>query len=322
MFPAARIGDPVTHDTVAPSGLIGPPLVPPPTMKPVVIEGLPAAYVTCTAICSGATSAGPAHPPPAPGVPPVPIILGTPTVFINGQPAARWVPSGDTTACGSFLGDPKLAATRTVLIGMGTGARTDLGMNVDILVSLSPTLSEAINALQQNGWSIEYGKAAGGSFANRDQQIITVDVAEQGQATALAQTVAHEVGHAKYALDPYVPPSGLTRAQYIQQNTERHLDDEGAANFMNARARQEILNNGSQDIGIAGTQQAQYEQIYKDHTAGNIDERAASHQMGQLFGNGETTSTTGDTYNTYYGKDYADHWDNNYQGVRPGDRAP
>jgi uncharacterized Zn-binding protein involved in type VI secretion len=116
MFPAARIGDPVTHDTTAPCGAIGPPVTPP-TAGIVMIEGLPAAYMTCTVVCSGETSTGMAHAPPGAGAPPFPIVIGAPTVFINGFPAARWTPSGDTTGCGAFLGDPKLAATRTVFIG-------------------------------------------------------------------------------------------------------------------------------------------------------------------------------------------------------------
>jgi uncharacterized Zn-binding protein involved in type VI secretion len=82
----------------------------------VLIEGLPAAHVGCTCICTGATSAGPVHPPaPPPAFPP--IILGSLTVLIHGMPAARWTPSTDVSACGVFLGDPKLVATRTVLIG-------------------------------------------------------------------------------------------------------------------------------------------------------------------------------------------------------------
>ena len=59
-----------------------------------------------------------AHPPPG-GVapPPVPIVIGSLSVKINGFPAARWIPSQDVAACTVFLGDPKLAATRTVHIG-------------------------------------------------------------------------------------------------------------------------------------------------------------------------------------------------------------
>ena len=114
-FPAARLGDPTTHDMVAPSGVIGPPVTPS-AAGPVLIEGMPGAYVTCAVICSGATSGGPAHPPPPPGTP-VPIVTGTPSVFIHGKPAARWAPSGDMGSCGVFLGDPKLAAARSVLVG-------------------------------------------------------------------------------------------------------------------------------------------------------------------------------------------------------------
>jgi hypothetical protein len=64
-FAAARIGDPVTRDLTVPSGLISPLVAPlPPTAGVVMIEGMPAAYVTCTVVCTGATSARLAHPPP------------------------------------------------------------------------------------------------------------------------------------------------------------------------------------------------------------------------------------------------------------------
>lgn len=116
MFPAARITDPITHDLLVPSGVIGPPPSGPCPLGQVLIEHLPAAHVGCTAVCSGAISGGMAHPPPPP-TPPTPILTGSSTVFIHGMPAARWAPSPDVSACGVFLGDPKLAATRTVLIG-------------------------------------------------------------------------------------------------------------------------------------------------------------------------------------------------------------
>lgn len=110
MFAAARIGDPITHDLLVPSGAITVPAGPPTT----IIEGLPAAHVGCMVACTGAISGWIAHPPlPAP----VPIVKGSMTVLINGMPAARWVPSGDMTACGSFLGMTALIATRTTLIG-------------------------------------------------------------------------------------------------------------------------------------------------------------------------------------------------------------
>jgi uncharacterized Zn-binding protein involved in type VI secretion len=121
MFPAARISDPITHDMLIPCGVIGPGAPVPCSLcasKPVIIEGLPAAHVLCSVVCSGVVSAGIVHPPlPIPPAPPPPIVKGSATVFIHGLPAARWTPSLDTAACGVFLGDPKLAAMRTVLIG-------------------------------------------------------------------------------------------------------------------------------------------------------------------------------------------------------------
>jgi uncharacterized Zn-binding protein involved in type VI secretion len=120
MYPAARKGDPASHDMIVPSGVIGPPISGPCAhpFSPVMIEFLPAAHVNCTVVCSGATSFGPIHPPSAP---PPPIVIGSPTVFVHGQPAARWM--SDSSACGALLGDIKLAATRTVLIGdFGLGA--------------------------------------------------------------------------------------------------------------------------------------------------------------------------------------------------------
>jgi hypothetical protein len=119
MFPAARKGDPVTHDMLVPSGVIGPPVTGScPGMGMVMIENLPAAHVMCTVVCSGATSLGPVHPPlPIPPAPPPVIVTGAAAVLIHNMPAARWAPSGDVAACGVFLGDLKLAVTRTVLIG-------------------------------------------------------------------------------------------------------------------------------------------------------------------------------------------------------------
>ncbi|MGB2821753.1 MAG: PAAR domain-containing protein [Phycisphaerae bacterium] len=116
MFPAARLLDPITHDMLVPCGVIIPPIQGPPP-NPVLIEGLPAAFVTCRCACSGVISAGIVHPPiPDPNAQP-PIVMGSMTVMINNFPAARWSPAPDIGVCGVFLGDPKLAATRTTLIG-------------------------------------------------------------------------------------------------------------------------------------------------------------------------------------------------------------
>ena len=125
MFPAARKGDPISHDSIAPSGVVGPPPTgpcPPGVMGPVMIEMLPAAHVGCAVVCSGVISAPPGiiHPPipPPPAGPPNLIVKGSVTVLIHNMPAARWVPSGDMTApCGVFIGLTAAVAIRRTLIG-------------------------------------------------------------------------------------------------------------------------------------------------------------------------------------------------------------
>lgn len=115
MFPAARFGDPVSHDKIVPSGVIGPPVGPP----QVLVEGLPAACLGDLTTCGGVAAAGVIHPPqvgppPAP-IPSAPILTGSAKVLIGNRPLARW--SVDTTACGAFVGDEKLLATRRVFVG-------------------------------------------------------------------------------------------------------------------------------------------------------------------------------------------------------------
>ncbi|MFO0961197.1 MAG: hypothetical protein U0800_27770 [Isosphaeraceae bacterium] len=133
MFPAARIGDPITHDMLVPCGVIGPGVPVPCPMcaaMPVIIEGMPAAHVTCSCVCTGVVTGGIVHPPPPPPIPPPPIVKGSLTVMIHGLPAARWAPAPDLGACGVFLGNPALAAIRTVKIGdIGMGGLSPAMMN-------------------------------------------------------------------------------------------------------------------------------------------------------------------------------------------------
>ncbi len=150
MFPAARIGDPVTHDNLVPSGVIAPPLQGRPMT--VLIEGLPAAVVGDFVTCTGALVAGIAHLPqvgPPPAIPPsMPIIKGSFTVLICGMPAARWIV--DLSACGVFLGDPKLLDKRKVFIGeVGAGGA---GATVsDSLPEKLKTITEAMTSAAQRG---------------------------------------------------------------------------------------------------------------------------------------------------------------------------
>lgn len=105
---------------LVPSGIVAVPL--PGRLANVITEKMPAAVMGDFVMCTGATSMGPAHPPMAgppptflPPLPMPPIAKGSATVLINGLPAADGLVTPQVAA--HFLGDPKLAVTRTVLIG-------------------------------------------------------------------------------------------------------------------------------------------------------------------------------------------------------------
>jgi len=230
VFPAARIGDPVTHDMLVPSGLIGP-MAPVPCPlcagMPVLIEMLPAAHVGCTAVCSGATSLGPIHPPPVPPVPPPPIVKGSLTVMIHNMPAARWTPAPDFAACMVFLGDPKLMALRRVLIGdVGTGSAGAGGPGLAITPAQRKEIQDLLDAGDKQAAldkTVEVLKAAGldfsvmkdgkpiydstmagtyGTASREKNSTVKIGDAAFADAATLLTTVAHEHRHAEQWDDP------------------------------------------------------------------------------------------------------------------------
>ncbi len=163
MFPVARILDPITHDLLTPCGVIAlPPGVVP--HKPVIVEGQPIAFAGCQAVCTGAVSTGIVHPPIPPPLPqPVLAVLLNPTVVAYAMPVARWVLSGDASACGAFLGDPKLAATRTVLMGGPSAGALGvfgaaLGASLAGLMLHPPTLKLQVVIIEGSSWDSDAGR--------------------------------------------------------------------------------------------------------------------------------------------------------------------
>ncbi len=168
-----------------------------------------------------------------------------------------------------------------------------LGAEAAGIASKSPSLTADLKALEADGWKVQFGPAGGGTFCDKDAKTITIDANEQGNATGLVQSLAHEAGHARYSYTP----------DYTSSKTylEGTLGDEGQATLSNIRAQREILAAGGPDIGIAGdpANQPAYNAAY-DRYVQTGDAATARHDIGQIYGKGEHTSTTGQSYEDYY----------------------
>jgi type VI secretion system secreted protein VgrG len=293
--PAARVTD--MHTCPMVTGIVphvGGPIIPP--CQPNVLTCMmPQARISDMAICVGPIDV---------------IVQGAFTVLVGGLPAARM---GDMTAHGGVI----VTGCFTVLIGDagaggGGGGGTSAGPAApnaagaapkpgdpvkldDDMLKKSPTLSKQLEQLQKDGWKIEYGDSGKGSFANKGSKKITIDPNNAASPENLTQTVSHEVGHALYT----GKPDTSSKKAYV----DSQLADEGAATLNNVKVRREILKNGGKDIGIAGTKGKEYDAVYDDYLKDG-DEGKARDKIGQIFGDGEKTSNTGQTYNDYYGSFY------------------
>lgn len=183
----------------------------------------------------------------------------------------------------------------------------DFSSDVRDIVHQSPTLQNQLQELEDDGWSIIEGRPGGGSYTDHENKFLVIE--EDSDPAEQASGLSHEIGHARYGEQPYhAPTDDMTRQEYIDQNVREDLLDEGSAQFNSATVRNEIQGNGGPDIGIPGTQTADYQAIYDQYQDGDITRQEAIDQMADLMGN-ETTSNTHQPYREYYGQSYADYWD-------------
>jgi type VI secretion system secreted protein VgrG len=172
---------------------------------------------------------------------------------------------------------------------------------IQAIIDKSPTLKADLEALDTQEWKVIYGSAGGGSYADRDRKVITIDGNERGNPVEAVNSISHEVGHAQY---PYVPDVS-SKAAFLSGT----FADEGAATLKNIQAQREIMANGGPDIGLAGNpaNHAAYNAAYNQYLSdGNA--AAARNTIGAVYATGERTSTTNQTYQDYYG----DWYDENY----------
>ncbi|NML33283.1 DUF6782 family putative metallopeptidase [Paraburkholderia antibiotica] len=171
---------------------------------------------------------------------------------------------------------------------------SEVGEDVSRLIGKSPGLLADLKKLGVSGWKIQYGEAGKGSFANRNDQMITLDASLQSRPLKYVQVLSHEVRHAAY---PYEEDLS-SKAAYVNGT----LADEAAATMSSIRTQREILANGGPDIGVAGANAAAYNAAY-DKFMQDGNAAACRQAIGVAFGK-EITSNTGQTYADYYGNWY------------------
>ena len=185
------------------------------------------------------------------------------------------------------------------------------------IASQSPTLNNQLQNLQQDGWTIVKGPAGGGSFTDRQNKQIVI--ADGDSPAVTVGGLAHEMGHAEAGEPPYhAPAAGMTRDDFVEQNTQEQLRNEGEAQLNAATARDEIKAAGGPDTGIPGTQTNSYQALYDQYKSGLASRDQTVDLMADVMAN-ESTSTTNQNYRDYYGQSYKDFWD---QNVAPAGGPP
>lgn len=195
--------------------------------------------------------------------------------------------------------------------------KTGLGKKVDQEMAKCPQFAENIKKLQDDGWSIEYGEQDKGSYASRTSKKIVIDENEKGNTAGILETLAHESGHAMYTPDPYIPPDGLSKQEYASKNANSDLKDEGEATLVNIEMKKCLKKNGGMNIGVAGAQSDQYQEIAKKYPDPQ-DRDKARQEIGDIFADNENPSTDPDkTYRQYYEKTYIDFYEQHHEKKDP-----
>lgn len=165
-------------------------------------------------------------------------------------------------------------------------------------INKSPTLQNQLNQLIDKGWAIQPGQTGGGSYADEQNKLIIMDPEHLADDNEAVQTLAHEAGHALYPVDI----DHSSRENYINSL----LSDEGGATLNNIKVQREILANGGEDIGIAGSTEnlKAYNEAYDKMMGGEISRNSAAQSIGKIFGEGEIASGTDMNYHDYYGSFY------------------
>ncbi len=341
--PAARLGDmhlcPMVTPAVVPVPHVGGPIMPP-CYPPVLIGNMPAARIGDLCICVGPPDVIVAGSPtvfignmPAARIGDMTahggvIVQGWPTVLIGdagGGPPGAGMPCLPDISIPGFetpeieLGVPEHGDSWSARGGGGMVLpkapqyQTGFGKAIDAIVNKSPLLVSRMKQLEGK-IDMEYGEKGKGTFYDADAKPrpkIVLDPNDASSPALATQLFSHEIGHALYTMDPYVPPDRLTRDQFVDQNVNRDLKNEGEATMSNAEVRDEIIRSGGPDIGIAGTHTKEYDAVAKKYpNPGDRDK--ARQEIGDIYADGEMPSggeNNGKTYRKYYAEQYEKTYD-------------
>jgi hypothetical protein len=121
----------------------------------------------------------------------------------------------------------------------------------------------------------------------------------------MAETLAHETGHAEYTKppDPSVEdnnPSIAKGRDYIRRCVENSLLDEGQAQIVACKTAKELEAKGETGINIPGGHSAKYKEIYDKIEAGTLSMDEGRKEMAKVMAT-ETVSGPGNrNYVDYY----------------------
>lgn len=190
----------------------------------------------------------------------------------------------------------------------------------DRLGALSPTAQRLVDDFRANGGTFVRSER-GGWFNNAGERpVIGVP---RGTPEANMLTIAHELGHYEFRNNPeraYQAPGRPTgasdrqiehrrQADYMRNNADANLRDEGHASLVNRVIRDEVLAKTGLDLGVAGNIPSALTQ------PGAAPQSAQRRSIGDYFGANLFTSTNGENYRSYY----SDHYRRDYeQRFMPG----
>lgn len=190
--------------------------------------------------------------------------------------------------------------------------------SADALAKASPTADKLLSEFRAAGGTL-VSSPKGSYITGKEGPNPTIHVGP-GTTQEQMRSIAHELGHFDFRGNPqgaYQPPGpgrGLTDHQiemsrehdYIVNNANAKLADEGHATLVGKTIRDEVLKNTGTDIGVSGF--ATNNPLLSK--GGPLNQRR--NEIGDYFGSQLKTSTNDENYRAYYNQSYIDFYRQNF----------